>query len=59
MRELGEKDTLFHAKKVFGRDFQSIEELLDFGKSLDTVDKVISEIKNLKRFYLIQNLKSH
>ncbi len=45
MQELGEKDTLFHANKVFGRDFKSIEELIDFGKSLDTVDKVISEIK--------------
>ncbi len=45
IQELGEKDTLFHASKVFGREFKSVEELVDFGKSLDTIDKVIKEIK--------------
>lgn len=49
IQKLGQRDTLFHAKKVFGRDFQSIEELLDFGKSLDNIDKVIKEIKDPKR----------
>lgn len=46
---LGEKDTLFHASKIFGREFKSVEELIDFGKSLDTVDKVINEIKEPQR----------
>lgn len=49
IQELGERDTLFHASKVFGREFKSIEELIDFGKSLDTVDKVLNEIKEPHR----------
>ena len=49
VQELGEKDTLFHAQKVFGRKFNSIKELIEFGKDLDTVDKVINEIKDSKR----------
>lgn len=49
IQELGEKDTLFHASKVFGREFKSIEELIDFGKNLDTVDKVLNEIKEPQR----------
>jgi hypothetical protein len=49
IQKLGQKDTLFHAKKVFGREFQSIEELIEFGKELDTVDKVLKEIKDPRR----------
>ena len=44
--KLGDIDTLYHAKKVFGRDFENIEELSNFGRELDTVDKVLNEIKN-------------
>ncbi len=57
MQELGDKDTLFHANKVFGREFKSIEELIDFGKSLDTVDKIISEIKDPQRVLFDTNFK--
>lgn len=46
IQKLGETDTLFHAEKVFGREFSSLEELLNFGKELDTVDKVLREIKD-------------
>jgi len=46
MVKLWENDTLYHAKKVFWRDFHSIEELLHFAKELETVDKVMWEIKN-------------
>lgn len=49
IQKLGEKDTLFHAKKVFGREFNTLEELLNFGKELDTVDKVIKEIKDQQK----------
>lgn len=49
IRELGEKDTLYHAQQVFGRKFSSMEELLQFGKSLDTVEKVMKEIKTPER----------
>lgn len=49
IQKLGEKDALFHASKVFDRTFESFEELLEYGKSLDTVEKVAKEIKNPKR----------
>lgn len=44
--KLGDADTLYHAKKVFGRNFESIEELINFGEELDTIDKVLKEVKN-------------
>jgi hypothetical protein len=44
--KLGDIDTLYHAKKVFGRDFESIEDLLSFGQELNTIDKVLNEIEN-------------
>lgn len=49
IQELGERDTLYHAKKVFDRGFTSIEELISFGKELDTVEKVMKEIKDPKK----------
>jgi len=49
IQRLGEKDCLYHAKKVFGREFKSFEELADFGKSLDTIDKVLKELKEPHR----------
>lgn len=49
IRELGEKDALYHAKKVFDRNFESFEELIDFGRELNTVDKVLNEIKDKQR----------
>jgi hypothetical protein len=47
--KLGEKDALYHAQKVFGREFKSMEELIEFGKNLDTIEKVTKEIKDPKR----------
>ncbi|CAM1370594.1 conserved hypothetical protein [Tenacibaculum litopenaei] len=47
--KLGKKDALYHAQKVFGREFKSMEELIEFGKSLDTIEKVTKEIKDPKR----------
>jgi hypothetical protein len=47
--KLGEKDALYHAQKVFDREFESMEALLDFGKTLDTIEKVTNEIKDPKR----------
>lgn len=46
IRKLGEHDAVYHAEQVFGRKFSSMEELIEFGNSLDTVDKVVKEIKN-------------
>ncbi|MBB6681355.1 hypothetical protein H4O20_07860 [Aequorivita sp. 609] len=47
--KLGEKDALYHAQKVFDRKFESMEELIEFGKSLNTVEKVTNEIKDKNR----------
>lgn len=47
--KLGEKDALYHAQKVFDRKFESMEELIEFGKSLNTIEKVTNEIKDQKR----------
>lgn len=49
IKRLGEKDALYHAKTVFGRNFETIEELIEFGKKLNTVDKVLKEIKDPKK----------
>jgi glutamyl-tRNA synthetase len=47
--QLGEHDSLIHAGKVFGREFASIEGLFEFCSALNTVDKVIEEVKDKKR----------
>ena len=47
--KLGEKDALYHAGKVYDRKFESMDELIDFGKSLDTIEKVTNEIKDRNR----------
>ncbi len=44
IQKLGAIDALYHATKVFERDFESIEDLIEFGKDLDTIDKVLSEV---------------
>lgn len=49
IQRLGEKDALYHAKKVFGRKFETFEELVDFGKELDTIEKVLNEVKQPER----------
>lgn len=46
IKRLGAKDALYHAKNVFGRHFENIDELIDFGGKLDTIDKVLKEIKD-------------
>lgn len=40
--ELGKEDALSHAERIFGRDFESFDQLLDFSKTLETFDKVES-----------------
>lgn len=44
IKELGEKDSLHHASKIFGRNFESTQELFDFAEKLDTIEKVFKEI---------------
>jgi glutamyl-tRNA synthetase len=46
---LGKSDSLVHAGKVFGRKFDSFEDFRDFAESMDTIDRVVGEIKDSKR----------
>ena len=46
---LGEDDSLIHSEKLFGRKFESVEELSEFARSLDTVEKAVAEIKDDSR----------
>jgi len=46
---LGESDALIHAGKVFGRNFESIDDLMEYSSSLDTLDKLIPEISDASR----------
>lgn len=46
---LGRKDVLTHARFLFNREFQSFDNLMNFCSSLDTVDKVMSEISDPNR----------
>lgn len=46
---LGEDDSLIHSEKLFGRKFESAEELYEFAQSLDTVEKAVAEIKDDSR----------
>jgi hypothetical protein len=46
---IGEQDTLVHSEKLFGRRFESMAELIEFSNSLDTMEKVLKEIKDDSR----------
>ncbi|XPV77950.1 MAG: hypothetical protein ACNI27_08525 [Desulfovibrio sp.] len=49
IKKLGEQDTLAHSAKLFGRNFESIKELMDFCGSLDTIEKTIKNISDEDR----------
>lgn len=46
---LGKEDSLVHSGKLFGRDFESFEELMDFCGSLDSIERTIAEISDGSR----------
>ena len=46
---LGQDDALIHSGKLFGRKFESVEDLVEFAKSLDTVEKTLAEIRDGSR----------
>jgi hypothetical protein len=48
-QKLGIQDALLHNKRIFGREFESVEDLMGFAQSLDTIDKAISEIADESR----------
>lgn len=47
--KLGKEDSLLHSAKLFGRDFESFEELMEFAQSLDSVERAVAEIGDGKR----------
>ena len=47
--ELARKDALVHAGKVFGRSFASMDELMEFARPLDSVEKVIAALSDESR----------
>jgi len=47
--ELGSRDALIHAGKIFGRQFSSSEELLDYAGTLNSVDRVTSAVRDSSR----------
>jgi hypothetical protein len=46
---LGEEDSLIHSAKLFGRQFESFEDLMDFCQSLDTIERTVAEIEDSSR----------
>lgn len=46
---LGQTDALIHAAKVFGRSFESFDELMEFASSLDSIERVEAEVADQKR----------
>jgi hypothetical protein len=47
--ELGRKDALVHAGKVFGRSFASMDDLMEFARPLNTVEKVTASLSDGSR----------
>jgi hypothetical protein len=46
---LGVQDSLIHSQKLFGRKFESLEDIMDFTQHLDTIEKAIAEVKDPSR----------
>jgi hypothetical protein len=46
---LGQDDALIHASRVFGRKFESFEDLMEFCGHLDTIERAAAEIKDHDR----------
>ena len=47
--KLGREDSLIHSAKIFGRAFESFEELMEFCQSLDTIERTVAEISDDRR----------
>jgi len=47
--ELGRDDALIHAGRVFGREFDSFDELVDYSNTLNTLEMVVSAIADGSR----------
>lgn len=49
VHELGLSDSLKHSGKLFGRKFESIDELLEFAQELDTIERAVAAIDDKSR----------
>jgi len=49
LTNLGQKDSLEHAAKIFHRNFTSFDELMEFAYTLDSIEKVVAELKDKTR----------
>ena len=47
--KVGKDDSVTHAEKMFGRQFESYSEMMEFASTLDTIEKVVSELKDKGR----------
>lgn len=56
--KLGKEDSMIHLQKLFGRNFESFEELADFCQSLDTIERTMTEIVDGDRVLFDTNWKS-
>jgi hypothetical protein len=48
--KLGAGDAVIHATKLFGRDFSSFDEVIEFCKALDTAERAALAIRDESRF---------
>lgn len=48
-QQLGQQDSLIHAGKLFGRTFESFDDLMGFAQSLDTIERAVAEVADGKR----------
>jgi hypothetical protein len=46
---LGKRDAVMHAERLFGRGFSCFDELMDYGSSLDSIDKAASSVTDERR----------
>lgn len=55
VHNLGLSDSLKHSGKLFGRQFESIDELLDFAQELDTIERAVAAIDDKTRLLFDTN----
>lgn len=46
---MGERDAVIHAGKIFGRSFETFDEVADFASNLDSIDRVVSAVADPQR----------
>lgn len=47
--ELGQEDAVVHTSRVFGRKFESFDDVMEFCEGLDTIERTAAEIKDHDR----------